>query len=188
MPHWSGRTNGVKYLKEIPYTAGEKETLGALLDLQRAALVAICEGCSDEDLRKRLVASDTTILGIVKHEAYAERWWFQENFAGERPDYAWSEEDPDADFRIEDHETTEDILDLYARECDKSRAIFEGAGLDDLAARLRGGNEISLRWIVARMIWETARHCGHADILREQLDGATGLGHTNAPSIPDPDR
>lgn len=65
----------MRYLKEIPYFAEEKETLGALLDLQRAALVAICEGCSDEDLRTRVVGSDTTILGIIKHEAYAERWW-----------------------------------------------------------------------------------------------------------------
>lgn len=178
----------MRFLKEIPYTAGEKETLGALLDLQRAALVAICEGCSDENLRKSLVPSGTTILGIIKHEADVERWWFHEHFAGERPEYAWSEEDPDADFRIEEHETTQCILDNYVEACTKSRAIYEAADLDDRAARRRAGNEITLRWITARMIWETARHCGQADILREQLDGATGLGYTNAPAIPDPDR
>jgi hypothetical protein len=169
-----------RLVKEIPHAAGERETVAAMLDQQRAAMVAICEGCSDDNLRARLVASDTTILGIVKHLAYVERWWFHDVFAGGDLDYPWTKDDPNAEFRIEDHETTQDIVDFYATECEKSRAIFEAANLDDRAAKR---NEVTLRWISGRMIMETARHAGQADILRELLDGATGLGYSTVPSI-----
>jgi uncharacterized damage-inducible protein DinB len=167
-------------VKEVPYAAGEKETLGAMLDLGRAAMVAICDGCSDDNLRARVVASDSTILGIVKHLAYVERWWFRDRFTGEDCDYPWTKDDPNAEFRVEEHETTQDILDFYAAECDKSRAIFEQASLDDRAAKRK---EVTLRWISGHMALENARHAGQADILRELLDGATGLGHPTRPSI-----
>ena len=169
----------------VPYSADEKETLAALLDVQRAAMVAICNGCSDEDLRKHLVPSDTTILGIVKHLAYVEGWWIHTVFGGEPVSHPCTEEDPDADFRIEDHESTKDILDFYRAQCDKSRAFVAGADLDDLGHDRRESSrkEVSLRWIIGRMIAETARHAGQADILREQLDGAAGLGHASAPTI-----
>lgn len=165
---------------EIPYAADERETVAAMLDQQRAAMVAICDGCSDDNLRAQLVASDTTILGIVKHLAYMERWWFHDVFAGGDLDYPWTMDDPNAEFRIEESETTQDIIDFYAMECEKSRAIFQQANLDDRAAKR---NEVTLRWISGRMIMETARHAGQADILRELLDGATGLGHATTPSI-----
>jgi hypothetical protein len=167
-------------VKEVPYDAGEKETVAAMLDQQRAAMVAICDGCSDDNLRARLVASDTTILGIVKHLAFMERWWVHDVFAGGNPDYPWTKDDPNAEFRIEDHETTQDIIDFYAVECEKSRAIFGEANLDDRAVKR---NEVTLRWISGRMIMETARHAGQADILRELLDGAAGLGHSTVPSL-----
>ncbi len=172
-------------LTEVPLNAGEKETLMALLDLQRASLVAITAGCSDEDLRKRLVSSETTILGIIKHVAHMERWWIQDRFAGRRLSYPFTEEDPDAEFRIEPQETTQDILDLYAAACAESNAIIEASDLDDQGLDDRGGTvkRMSLRWIIGRMIAETARHAGHADILREQMDGATGLGHASRPSL-----
>jgi uncharacterized damage-inducible protein DinB len=167
-------------VKEVPYAADERETIAAMLDQQRAAVVAICDECSDDNLRARPVASDTTILGIVKHLAFMERWWFHDVFAGRDLDYPWTKDDPNAEFRIEENETTQDIIAVYAAECEKSRAIFENANLDDRAAK-RG--EVTLRWISGRMIMETARHAGQADILRELLDGATGLGHATTPSI-----
>ena len=131
------------------------------------------EGVSDNDLRRPLVPSGTTLLGLVKHLAYVERWWFQDVFMGAQVDYPWTDEDPDADFRIEPDESTQDIVDLYAAECRKSRDIIAAASLDDMAKR-EDRNQYSLRWIVAHMLEETARHNGHADILREQIDGATG--------------
>lgn len=170
----------MEYLPDVPFAVDERRTLLALLDLQRASVTAICTGCSDDDLRARLVLSDTSILGIVKHLAYAERWWFQDNFAGRAASYPWTDADPNAEFRISADESTRQVLDFYAEQCQQSRDIVAAADLDDRAAR-RG--ELSLRWIVGRMIWETARHAGQADILREQLDGATGLGHTNPPAL-----
>jgi uncharacterized damage-inducible protein DinB len=170
----------MEYLPDVPIAVGERRTLLALLDLQRASVVAICAGCSDDDLRARLVLSETSILGIVKHLAYAERWWFQDNFAGREVSYPWTDTDPDAEFRICADESTQTVLDFYAAECQHSREIVAAASLDDRAAR-RG--ELTLRWIVARMVWETARHAGQADILREQLDGVTGLGHTHPPAL-----
>ena len=150
-------------VKEVPYAADERETIAAMLGQQRAAVVAICDGCSDDYLRARPVASDTTILGIVKHLAFMERWWFHDVFAGRDLDYPWTKDDPNAEFRIEENETTQDIIASYAAECEKSRAIFENANLDDRAAKR---SEVTLRWISGRMIMETARHAGQADILR----------------------
>lgn len=169
----------------VPFAVSEKETLSALLDQQRAAMVAICAGCSDEDLRKHLVPSDTTILGIVKHLAWVEGWWFHTVFGG-RPDIGPSSpEDPNADFRIEPDESTSDILDFYAAQCAKSNALIEAGSLDDLGhdPRPSARKDVSLRWIVGRMIAETARHAGQADILREQLDGAVELGHSSTPTF-----
>lgn len=164
----------------VPSPATEKETLCASLDQQRAAMVAICDGCPTEGLRRSFVPSPSTIIGIVKHLAYVERWWFQDRFAGRDCEYPWSEADPDAEFRIAPHESTADVLDLYAAECDKSRAIAAKASLEDRAARR---TELTLRWVMDHMITETARHAGHADILRELVDGTTGLGHSSRPTI-----
>lgn len=161
-------------VERVPSPAGERETYFASLDQQRAAMIAVCDGCSDEDLRRRFVASDSTILGIVKHLAYVERWWFQDRFAGRDCEYPWTEEDFDADFRVEPHEPTEDILDLYRRECDESRRIASSHDLEDRAARRP---ELTLRWVLDHLITETARHAGHADILRELADGSAGHGH-----------
>jgi hypothetical protein len=72
-------------VKEVPYAADQRETIAAMLDQQRAAVVALCDECSDGNLRARPVASDTTILGIVKHLAFMERWWFHDVFAGREP-------------------------------------------------------------------------------------------------------
>ena len=131
------------------------------------------EGVSDEDLRRPMVPSGTTLLGLVKHLAYVERWWFQDVFGGETVEYPWTDDDPDADFRIEPNESTQEIVDLYVEECRKNRDIVAAASLDDMAAR-PDRSKYSLRWIVAHMIEETARHNGHADILRELIDGVTG--------------
>jgi uncharacterized damage-inducible protein DinB len=158
---------------EPPYAGTEAETLTAYLDFHRATLLMKVDGLDDERLRRPMVPSGTSLLGIVKHLAYVERWWFTQVFAGQQATYPWTEDDPDADWRIEPEETTEQILRLYRDECDRSRGIVAASSsLDDIVQHPR--RELSKRWILVHMIEETARHNGHADILREQLDGRTG--------------
>jgi hypothetical protein len=126
-----------------------------------------------------MVPSGVTLLGIVKHLAFVERAWFQRRFAGrDVPPTPRTPDDPDPDFRIEPHETTQEIIDLYVKECAISREIASEASPDDLAASAEpdsgGRTGFSLRWILTHMIEETARHNGHADIFREMIDGSTG--------------
>ena len=155
-----------------PAVGSEKVLLEAFLDYQRATLLWKVSGLSEADLRRRLVPSLTTLLGMVKHLAYVERWWFQMVFAGEDLPAPWTKQDPDADFRVEPDETTASILAFYHEQVARSRAITAMASLDDLARS--PGRDCTLRWIMMHMIEETARHNGHADILRELIDGATG--------------
>jgi uncharacterized damage-inducible protein DinB len=158
---------------EPPLLAGEAETLAGFLDFHRATLLWKLEGLDDEQLRRAMVPSGTSLLGLVKHLAYVERWWFQQVWAGQEVTYPWTDEDPDADWRVEPTETTAEILALYNGESDRSREIVAAASsLDEIAKHPR--RERNRRWILVHMIEETARHNGHADILREQLDGTVG--------------
>ena len=143
------------------------------MDYHRATLLMKIDGVSDTDLRRPMVPSGTTLLGLVKHLAYVERWWFRRVFLDRDVSFPWTDDDPDADFRIEDDETTEDIVRLYQGECEENNAVVRDASLDDMA-KFEPRSEFSLRWILTHMIEETARHNGHADILREQIDGSTG--------------
>ncbi len=119
--------------------------------------------------------SGTSLLGIVKHLAYVERWWFQAVLGKGDPEFPWTEEDPDADWRVEDDESVDDIVELYKAECAVSREILEG--LESLDGEYRWGKRpVTARDILLHMIEEIARHVGHMDIIREQTDGATGWG------------
>jgi uncharacterized damage-inducible protein DinB len=160
-----------------PVAGTEKEVLTGFLDHYRATILAICEGLSDEDLRRPMVPSGTTLLGMIKHLAYVERGWFQETIAGDQVEYPFDADDPDADLRIERHESTEEILGLYRSECSRSRQIIETVSLDDLVKGEERSADYNVRWVIVHMIEETARHAGHADIIREQLDGSTGTGY-----------
>jgi uncharacterized damage-inducible protein DinB len=160
-------------MPDPPVDADEKTTLSAFLDWYRDALLRKIEGLNQEAATRRLVPSATTLLGMVKHLAYVERGWFQGTFLGEPIERLRTADDPDAEFRIELGESIDRIVGLYRREVERSREIVRAASLDDHALRADRRN-YSLRWILVHMIEETARHVGHADILREQLDGATG--------------
>ena len=159
---------------EYPDPKGtERDLLNQYLDWYRAAILRKIDGASDEALRARIVPSQTTLLGIVKHLAYVEIWWFQIVFAGREVEDDWDEQDPDADWRIEPDDTTERVVSFYRETCDESRAIVASA--DDFDAEsARAGKKYNLRRIMIHMIEETARHAGHADILRELIDGQTG--------------
>ncbi len=155
-----------------PFIGSERELLTTFLDYHRQTLLWKAEGLSDADLRRMMTPSGLSLLGLIKHLAYVERSWFQHVFAGEDVSFPWTKEDPEADFRIESDETTQAIFTLYQAEAKRSREIVAASSLDDTAHR--GKDKPSLRWIMIHMIEETARHNGHADLMREAIDGQTG--------------
>src|SRR3989442_11118385 len=160
---------------DVPFAGDEKAMLSAFLDRYRETILWKLEGLTTEQASARLVPSATTLLGIVKHLAYVERGWFPIYFAGGPVSYPWREDEPDEDidFRVSASDTIESISALYQQEIARSRQILACAALDDLSKEQDRGPR-SLRWIMVHMIEETARHAGHADILRELTDGAIG--------------
>lgn len=155
-----------------PYAASPVEMAAAFLDFLRATILWKVEGLDDDALRRSLVPSGITLLGMVKHLAMVERFWFQIVFAGEDVPILWTADDPDADWRVEPGETAEDIISLYREEAARARDIVATGAWDDIAKR--SDHPHTLGWVLTHMVEETARHCGHADILRELIDGRTG--------------
>ena len=161
-----------------PVAGSEKDVLAGFLDHYRKILLEVCDGLPESELRRPMVASGTSLLGIVKHLAYVERGWFQENVGNEPYDYPFdADADPDADFRVEDNETAEDVFELYRRACERSRRALDDASLDAMITNPKRSRDYNVRWVVVHMIEETARHVGHADIMREQIDGKTETGY-----------
>lgn len=161
-------------------SADERTLLTQYLDYQRATLLGKVEGLDRQQLATTTAASTLHLAGLVKHMALVEHTWFRERFLGEpaHPVFAdvdW-DADPDWEFRTAADEDPSWLVDVYAEVCAASREAVAGAdSLDQLAARpLRNGDHPSLRWILLHMLEETARHNGHADLLREAIDGVTG--------------
>jgi uncharacterized protein DUF664 len=155
--------------------AEERRMLEAFLDDYRNAVTRKVRGASEEDIRRRLVPSATTLGGIVTHLRWVELYWFQRILA-QTPDSELSAipwDDPNATFRVAPEDTVEGLIADYDRQCELSRQVAAQHKLSDTTPHpeLR---EVSLRWIYVHMIEETARHAGHADILREQIDGKAG--------------
>jgi uncharacterized damage-inducible protein DinB len=160
---------------EPPHAGTEKEMLLGFLDFLRATILWKADGLTDEELRRPHDPSGLTLLGLIKHLAYVERSWFQHRFLGAEVEFPWTKEDPDADWRIAPDDTTQAIRDLYRQEIDIANRVIAEHDLDAPARHVRPSHEgLQLRWIVTHMIEETARHCGHADFMREAIDGQTG--------------
>jgi uncharacterized damage-inducible protein DinB len=157
---------------ELVSTGNEREVLETFLDLYRGVVGRKLAGVDEEQARRRLVPSPTTLAGIVKHLASVEREWFQVTLAQRSSGHTIAS--GDADWRIESDETIEGLLNDYEQACAQSRQTAARFGLDDKAPHPRLG-QVSLRWIYVHLIEETARHAGHADILREQTDGRVGF-------------
>ncbi len=157
----------------IPKVADERTQLIAFLDHYRETVILKVRGLTLEQATRRLVPSETTLLGMIKHLVSVEGHWFRTALHDETLPVPYSWEDPDGDFRIEPGETVEGIVAAYRGAIVASRRAIEGVGLDTIARRGTPGYP-SLRWILIHMIEETARHAGQADILREQTDGAIG--------------
>ena len=161
---------------EPPLSGDERAMVTVWLDYQRATLEWKCEGLDGHDLVRREVPPSTlSLLGLVRHMTIVEWFWFERIFrAGNGTKPISTDDDPDADFNDLFLDRAESDLDLFRRQCDVSRGTVATAGsLDDIAASTARG-EISLRWIMIHMIEEYARHNGHADFLRERIDGAVG--------------
>jgi hypothetical protein len=157
-----------------PFQRGsERLMLESMLDFYRATVVNKVAGLTDAQAFAAPVApSKLTPATVVKHLTGTERFWFSIDFADLDVTWPWTDEDLHGNFRIEDGETLATIVADYIEECGNSRAAIVGAQLEDWA---RGeGMDFTLRFAILHMIEETARHCGHLDLLREATDGAVG--------------
>ena len=153
----------------------EKAAIAEVLDTYRGVVRWKLEGVDRSDAVRPLVPSGTCLLGIVKHLAYVERWWFHAVLGRMDVDFPWTDDDPDPDWRIEDWESIEGVLDFFERECAMSRTVL--GSLESLDAEFsRGERTLVVREVLLHFVEELARHVGHMDILRELIDGSTGWG------------
>lgn len=175
---------------EPPHEGGEAATLLGFLDYQRATLEWKCRGLSDEQLRVALRPSSMTLGGLLKHLACVEDSWFTEVVAGESLPEPWASVDFQADPEWTWHSAALDsgeyLRALWTERVNRSRAVVqaqlsrgEGAALSETHAGSpddpwEGQERVSLRWVLVHMIEEYARHNGHADLMRESIDGQTG--------------
>ncbi|WP_090064845.1 DinB family protein [Lentzea flaviverrucosa] len=159
-----------------PMRGGERETLRAFLDFHRATLAMKCDGLSDDDLRRRSMPPSTlTLLGLVRHMAEVERTWFRKVINGEDIPLVWSDE---GDYQVAydaSSSTRSEAFEAWQAEVGHSRRIErEAESLDVTGYQPRWGEQVSLRLVMNHLCHEYARHNGHADFLREGIDGVTG--------------
>lgn len=159
-----------------PYAADERTMLEAWLDFHRASLLRKCAGLTGEQLTERAVPPSTlSLLGLVRHLAEVERGWFRGGWQPDLDRPLWEDaDDVDADLNATDPNRADADLGVYRREVDLARDEAAGHGLDDATRAPWRSHDVTLRWIYLHMIEEYARHNGHADLLRERIDGATG--------------
>lgn len=165
-----------------PLQADEFTSLTAFLDFQRATVLLKVEGLTSDQLGLTAVPTTTlTLAGLVKHLALVEDSWLQETFLGRPLTQPWAsapfDADPDWEFSSAVDDDPEELVGLYLAAISRSRDAVAAAGsLDQLSVQAgrREGRPFSLRWILLHLVEETARHAGHADLLREAVDGRTG--------------
>ena len=166
-----------------PAAADEPTTLLAFLDYFRATLRLQADGLDAEQLATRLPPSSLTLGALLKHLAHVERYWATYVFEGEEMTEPWAsadwDADPDWEMTSAAHDPPDELRRLYDAEIAAADAVYrraiDGVGLDALAQRQRHGKHFSLRWILVHLVEEYARHCGHADLIRESIDGAVDV-------------
>ncbi|WP_042422077.1 DinB family protein [Streptacidiphilus anmyonensis] len=157
-----------------PYLQGERVMLESFLEWHRETLAFKCAGLDAAELRERSAPPSTlSLLGLVRHLADVERYWFRVVLDGQdAPAHFWTEHSPDGDFDDVDTADAEASVSTWRQEVALARELAGARTLDDTGTRR--GEQVPLRWIYLHMIEEYARHNGHADLLRERIDGATG--------------
>ncbi|MGW4086393.1 DinB family protein [Streptomyces sp. NPDC004822] len=169
-----------------PPHAGERAMLEAWLDFHRATLALKCAGLDDARLRQAAVPpSSMTLLGLVQHMAEVERNWFQRIFASLDVPPVFGDGDGDGHgFALDPDRGIEEATAAWRAQIARGRELTAGVSLDDVGrlserdAGIVGDAGVSLRWILVHLIEEYARHNGHADLIRERLDGVTGVTGT----------
>ncbi|MEU6473177.1 DinB family protein [Streptomyces massasporeus] len=164
--------------REPATTADERTMLEGWLDYHRQTLAWKCEGLTDAQLRTAAVEpSELSLMGLVRHMAEVERGWFRNVLTAEGagPIY-FTDEDPDGEFHLSESDTWEEAYATWQSEIETARRNAARFGLNDITEgkHRRTGERFNLRWLYTHMIEEYARHNGHADLLRERVDGATG--------------
>lgn len=160
-----------------PPVGDERTLLEAWLEHHRQTLLLKCAGLTPEQLTQRSVEpSNLTLLGLVRHMAEVERAWFRRRFAGEPVDFLYCNVDtnPDGDLADVDTADAKADFDTFTREIELARVAAAGHSLEETFYNSYRRVEMNLRWVYLHMIEEYARHNGHADLLRERIDGATG--------------
>jgi Protein of unknown function (DUF664) len=157
----------------VPYTGGEKESLQASLNRHRDAVVWKLQGLDDTELRRAMLPSGNTLLGMVKHLATWEYIWICRTFGHPTEQLPIDEGDDYADVRIDPGDSTAGILAFYSRSRAAADQVIGGVDLDE-AGTTMFGDTVSLRWAVIHILEDTARHAGHIDIMRELIDGMVG--------------
>lgn len=160
-----------------PLTAGERETLRSYLDFHRATLAVKCEGLTDEQLRRQAMPPSTlSLLGLVRHMAEVERAWFRRTIDGQDVPLVWSAE---GDFQVAYDARESSRAEAFAAwraEVAHARRIEAAAeSLEVTGVVAKSGDTVSLRLVMLHLIHEYARHNGHADLLREGVDGTVGV-------------
>jgi hypothetical protein len=158
-----------------PYVAGERAMYQRWLDFHRATLLGKCSGLDAAQLKTASAEpSKLTLLGLVRHMTEVETWWFRTGFASQETETVYSTDDwEDADFEDLQDADPKSNLEAFWEACRLADQAVASADLDDTFMSRRG-HDISLRWVYVHMIEEYARHNGHADLIRERIDGATG--------------
>jgi hypothetical protein len=146
----------------------ERTQLDAFVDEYRGAIEATLDGLTEEQARRRLVASATTLLGLLKHVTWMQRIWFQECVGGTPRQELGLVQSPDASFRLADDDTIATVTAAHREACALARTAAAHLSLDAVVTGHRGGPR-TLRWVYLQVLRELAQHCGHADILREQV-------------------
>jgi hypothetical protein len=159
-----------------PFVDTERAMLDNFLDYYRLTLEVKCQGLTPDQLAERSCPPSTlSLLGLVRHMAEVERNWFRCVLAGEDvPGIYWTDDDPDGDILNAAPDNADDGFARWQEEIAAARGIAADFAIDDVGRAQRRGEDVSLRWILIHMIEEYARHCGHADLLRERIDGVVG--------------
>ncbi len=165
--------DGMTTRTEPPGSADEQTLLAAFLDFLRSTLPLKCAGLSEQQARQQVLPSPrTTLAGLVWHLRWLEHFWFEVVLAGQLEEAPWTAADPDADWNPPAERPIGALLAEYAAACARSRQVAAGLPLDFVADHPK--RPVSLRWVLMHMIEETARHAGHADVVRELIDGVGG--------------